>query len=99
MYVTCISLNYYMYTCRYLNYMMALSRPAPYKPHPHSFKLTGLNLTSIPIYNEARYEMILYTVVITLFKCRNGCKPFVEVFVDGERVHTSCNKESMDKLK
>ncbi|XP_019852858.1 PREDICTED: cyclin-G-associated kinase [Amphimedon queenslandica] len=68
---------------RYLNYMMALSRPAPYKPHPHSFKLTGLNLTSVPIYNEAR----------------NGCKPFVEVFVDGERVHTSCNKENMDKLK
>ena len=30
---------------------------------------------------------------------RTGCKPFVEVFQDGERVYTSANHESLDKIR
>lgn len=38
-------------------------------------------------------------VTVAMVTHRDGCKPFVEIFVDGERVHTSCTKENMDKLR
>ena len=40
----------------------------------------------------------IYCAVVTI-PSRTGCKPFVEVFQDGERVYTSANHDSMEKIR
>ena len=34
-----------------------------------------------------------------LLSCRTGCKPFVEVFQNGERVFTSASHDTMDQIQ
>lgn len=31
--------------------------------------------------------------------CRTGCKPFVEVYQEGERVYTSATDDTMDSIR
>jgi len=37
--------------------------------------------------------------VIFIILHRTGCKPFVEVFQEGERVYTSASHDSMDTIR
>lgn len=41
----------------------------------------------------------LHVIDIHIYFFRNGCKPFVEIFIDGERVFTSCTKDNMSSIR
>ena len=72
------------------------------KPHPHPLTVYSIRLTTVPVFNMHRlvirggYECLF---IVGLYFIRTGCKPFVEVFQNGQRVFTSIGQEEMDKLQ
>ncbi|CAI8034317.1 Cyclin-G-associated kinase [Geodia barretti] len=68
---------------RYLGYIMDLVGTKAYKPHSTSVTITALQMSSVPLFNAIK----------------TGCKPFVEVFQNGERVFTSASHDTMDQIQ
>jgi cyclin G-associated kinase len=68
---------------RYLGYIMDLVGTKAYKPHSTGVTITAIQMSSVPLFNAIK----------------TGCKPFVEVFQNGERVFTSASHDTMDQIQ
>ncbi|XP_018903296.2 cyclin-G-associated kinase isoform X2 [Bemisia tabaci] len=58
---------------RYLHYFNDVLKPSPFVPNPQPLKLVSLIMQPVPLFN----------------KVRDGCRPYVEVYQEDERLYTS----------
>ncbi|XP_045160118.2 cyclin-G-associated kinase-like [Mercenaria mercenaria] len=66
---------------RYIEYLSEMVSDDPYKPHTKSLILNSITLAPVPLFN----------------KMKNGCTPFVEVFVGEDRILTT--SQEYEKMK
>ncbi|XP_062593365.1 cyclin-G-associated kinase-like [Saccostrea cucullata] len=66
---------------RYIGYISDMVADTPYVPHNCAVLLKSMTLSPVPLFN----------------KMRNGCRPFVEVYVDEERILTT--SQEYEKMK
>ncbi|KAL4236400.1 hypothetical protein ACF0H5_004785 [Mactra antiquata] len=66
---------------RYIEYLSEMVGDEPYHPHTKSIILNSITLSPVPLFN----------------KMKNGCTPFVEVYVGDDRIMST--SQEYDKMK
>ncbi|XP_060594466.1 cyclin-G-associated kinase-like [Ruditapes philippinarum] len=66
---------------RYIEYLSEMVSEDPYKPHTKALILNSITLAPVPLFN----------------KMKNGCTPFVEVYVGEDRILTT--SQEYEKMK
>ena len=66
---------------RYVDYIVKIVRDEPQFPHNHPVMINSITVSPIPMFNRVR----------------NGCRPFVEVYVGDEKIMST--SQEYDKIK